>query len=97
MRRNRDFDRERAITLITRVMIDAPPENIRTMLCLSVGHPAAVRITANGHTLCARCGAHMPLDYSNWDNVGPNLWTFGKLTPTDLLLTGLPKVEKVPV
>lgn len=94
----RNYDREKAVTLICKAIINVDLVVIKKMLCLTVGHPAAIRvITPGGHLYCARCGVRSDLgSLEGWVHEGGNIWSMGKLTPTDLLLTGLPKVEKVP-
>lgn len=94
----RDYDREKAITLICKSIINVDRDVIKRMLCLSVGHPAAVRVDEyNGEAKCARCGVYMPITLGGWTALEGNIKTMGKLTPTDLLLTGIPVVAKVPV
>lgn len=99
MRKTIDRDRERAVTLICKSIVSADIMTVRRMLCLTVGHPAAVR-KQSGTFVCARClvPTHASVGLGEgWVEDGIGHWTLGKLTPTDLLLTGIPEVAKVPV
>jgi hypothetical protein len=102
MRKPRNTEMERAITLICKGVVEADVHVVRKMLCLVVGHPPAFKYVVNRYIanttipVCVRCGSDLPiipdlqtLTQLGWENVGPNLWVKGKLTPTDILLTGL--------
>jgi hypothetical protein len=91
--KTRDYDRERATTLICKAIVDAPIESVRKMLCLMVGHPPVVEVCF-GYQNCARCGEQVgdmlggPSTLAGKRVVGHDdaECLAIKLTPTDLLL-----------
>jgi hypothetical protein len=96
MRKPRNTDVERAITLICKAVVQADIVTVKKMLCLAVGHPAAVSMSMTT-ARCARCGTQLHVSLEGWTDHGQGIWTLGKLTPTDLLLTTMPVTEKIVV
>lgn len=96
MRKPRNTDNEKAITLICKSVVSLPIESVRKMLCAAVGHPPIVKKIGT-ITMCARCLELVEAPFGEWLCEGSGVWSKGKLTPTDLLLTPMPVIEKVAV
>lgn len=76
MRTPRNTDKEKAITLICKSVVQADISVVKKMLCLAVGHPPLIKIEG-GRIFCVRCGEPSVIPGAD-----------SKLTPTDRLLTG---------